>query len=473
MMKRFIIINLLLISLTSTIFPQNVVKQKTDLWEGKLNISGITLRLVLKVTTDDNGSISAKLDSPDQSVENIPVSSISVTKDSLKFEVSSIMAKYAGKIENDSMVIVGIFKQATLTLPLKLKKVEKLTEIKRPQTPKPPFPYNDEEVVFENKSANIKLAGSFTYPKENKKFPAVVLVTGSGAQDRDETIFKHKPFLVIADYLTKNGIAVLRFDDRGVGKSTGNFAAATSVDFVTDALAAVEFLKTRNEVDPSKIGIMGHSEGGMIAPMAVSSSDDVAFIVLLAGPGMQGSDLLALQTELILKANGTPPEKVEESVKTNKAAYKIVVEQPDSAPAFKELEKLFEDQIANLTEEEKKQPEYSRGNFEQSVKTILSPWFRFFLKFDPKEYLENIQIPVLALNGEKDLQVPPKENLSGIEEALKIAGNKNFKTVELPGLNHLFQNCKTGSPNEYGEIEETFSPDALKIISEWIREVTK
>lgn len=468
MMKKLIILNLLLI-----LFATTSIAQQTDLWEGKLKISGVTLRLVLKTSTDEKGLITAKLDSPDQSVENIQVSSITVTEDSLKFEVASIMAKYSGKIEKDSMVIVGIFKQATLTLPLNLKKVEKLTEIKRPQTPMPPFPYIEEEVFFENKSAGIKLAGTFTYPKNGKNFPAVVMVTGSGAQDRDETIFKHKPFLVIADYLSRNGVAVLRFDDRGVGKSTGNFAAATSADFVTDALAAVEYLKTRTEVNPSKIGIIGHSEGGMIAPMAASNSDEVAFIVLLAGPGMKGSDLLALQTELILKANGTPPDKVDESVKTNKAAYKIVVEQSDSALAYKELEKLFEDQIANLTEEEKNSPEYNRDNFKRMASTLLSPWFRFFLKFDPAEYLENVRVPVLALNGEKDLQVPPKENLRGIEEALKIAGNKNFKTVELPGLNHLFQNCKTGSPNEYGEIEETFSPNALKIIGDWIIEITK
>jgi hypothetical protein len=468
MMKRLIILNLLLILFTTT-----SIAQQTDLWEGKLKISGVTLRLVLKTSTDEKGLITAKLDSPDQSVENIPVSSITVTEDSLKFEVASIMAKYSGKIEKDSVVIVGIFKQATLTLPLNLKKDEKLTENKRPQTPMPPFPYTEEEVFFENKSAGIKLAGTFTYPKNGKNFPAVVMVTGSGAQDRDETIFKHKPFLVIADYLSRNGVAVLRFDDRGVGKSTGNFAAATSADFVTDALAAVEYLKARNEVNQSKIGIIGHSEGGMIAPMAASNSNDVAFIILLAGPGIKGSDLLALQTELILKANGTPPNKVEESVKTNKAAYKIVVEQTDSALAYKELEKLFEDQIANLTEEEKNSPEYSRDNFKRMASTLLSPWFRFFLRFDPKEYLENVQIPVLALNGAKDLQVPPKENLSGIEEALKTAGNKNFKTVELPGLNHLFQNCKTGSPNEYGEIEETFSPGALKIIGDWIIGITK
>lgn len=459
--------------IASIISAQQPEKSKTEYWEGKLNISGVSLRLVLKVTSDDSGALSAKLDSPDQNVENIPVSSIIITEDSLKFEASSLMAKYSGKIEKDSMVVLGVFKQATLTLPLNLKKVEKLTEVRRPQTPQRPFPYNEEELIIENNVEGIKLAGTLTYPKESKKCPAVVMVTCSGAQDRDETIFKHKPFFVIADYLTRNGIAVLRYDDRGFGKSTGNFSSATSANFVTDVLSAVEYLKSRKEIDHNKIGIIGHSEGGMIAPMAASSSDEVAFIVLLAGPGMKGSDLLALQTELILRANGESEEEIEKSIKTNKAAYKIVVEQPDSALAFKELEKLFDELLATLTEEEKNKPEYSRSNFQQMARTILSPWFRFFLKFDPKEYLENIRIPVLALNGEKDLQVPPKENLSRIEESLKIAGNKNYKIFELPGLNHLFQHCKTGSPREYGEIEETFSVEALKIISDWITKVTR
>lgn len=466
MMKRLI---MLLLFLLTTI----TAAQQTEFWEGKLKIGGVSLRLVLKITADEKGLITAKLDSPDQNVENIPVTSISVTKDSLKFEVGSLMAKYTGKIEKDSMVVVGTFKQATLTLPLNLKKVEKLTEVRRPQTPQPPYPYNEEEVIFENKSVGINLAGTFTYPKEGTNFPAVVLVTGSGAQDRDETIFKHKPFLVIADYLSRNGIAVLRFDDRGVGKSTGNFSTATSADFATDALSAVDYLKTRGEVNHTKIGIVGHSEGGMIAPMAASSSDDVAFIILLAGPGMKGNDLLVLQTELILRANGTPEEKVKNAVKQNSGVYKIVVDISDSTEAYKELEKMYETGLADMNEEEKNKPENSRPVFENSAKTILSPWFRFFLRFDPKPYLENLTVPVLAINGELDLQVPPKENLKGIREALEAAKNKNFKTVELPGLNHLFQPAKTGSPNEYGEIEETFSPEALKIMSNWIIEITK
>lgn len=471
-MKRISLLFLLIV-FAGSIAAQQTKKQFSGLWEGKLKIGGVSLRLVLKVSDGDDGKLNAYLDSPDQNVENIPVSSITITVDSLKFEVAAIMGKYSGRIEKDSIVAVGIWNQGPLSLPLNLKKVESLTEVKRPQTPQKPFPYNEEEVVFENKSAGIKLAGTFTYPQTAGPFPAVVLVTGSGAQDRDETIFKHKPFMVIADHLSRNGIAVLRFDDRGFGKSTGNFLVATSADFATDALSAVEYLKTRKEIDPEKIGIAGHSEGGMIAPMAASSSDDVSFIILLAGPGMKGSDLLALQTELILRANGVAEKEIETSVTDNRAAYKIVIEQPDSALAYNELEKLFEDRMATLSDEERNKPENSRSNFEQTARTLLSPWFRFFLRFNPKEYIENVRVPVLALNGEKDLQVPPKENLGGIEEAIKAGGNKNFKLVELPGLNHLFQKAVTGSPNEYGTIEETFSIEALEIISGWIKEVTK
>lgn len=472
-MKKFIACLSLLLFLTMVTSAQQAEKQPTGLWEGKLNIGSVSLRLVFKIFHHEGDSLSALMDSPDQSVENIPVTFVSITDDSLKFEIAPIMGTYSGKIEKDSMVAIGIWKQATMSLPLNLKKVEKLTEVKRPQTPKSPFPYNEEEIIFENKTAEIKLAGTFTYPKEGTNFPAVVMVTGSGAQDRDETIFQHKPFLVIADYLTRNGIAVLRYDDRGFGKSTGNFSAATSIDFATDALAAVEYLKTRKEVDPQKIGITGHSEGGMIAPIAASSSDDVAFIILLAGPGMKGNELLVLQTELILRANGTPEDKVKDAVKQNSKAYNIVADIADSAGAYKELEKFFELQLADMSEDEKNKPENSRSMFENSARTLLSPWFRFFLRFDPKPYLENLSIPVLAMNGELDLQVPPKENLNGIREALEAAGNKNFKTVELPGLNHLFQPAKTGSPNEYSEIEETFSPEALIIMSNWIIEITK
>jgi len=468
--KKFFVLSF--IFLTVNLFSQQAEEKKYEsIWEGTLKISAMSLRIVLKVIKNDDGSINAFLDSPDQGAKDIPVTSISIAEDSLKFNIGMIGASFNGKIEKDSLAVVGNFSQAGMNLPLNLKKVERAAETARQQTPQKPYLYNEEEVVFENKSANIKLAGTLTYPKEEKKFPAVVLVTGSGAQDRDETVFNHKPFWVIADYLSRNGIAVLRFDDRGTAKSEGNFAAATSVDFVTDALAAVEYLKSRNEIDKTKIGIIGHSEGGMIAPMAASSSNDVNFIVLLAGPGMIGKDLLVLQNRLIMKSQGASDEELNKT--KHEEVYNIIVNQPDSLSALIKLEELYNQTLSQMTDEEKQKPENSKESFEQQMKILLSPWFRFFLKFDPKPYLENVTVPVLALNGEKDLQVPPKENLSAIEEALKSAGNKNYKIVELPGLNHLFQHCKTCTIPEYGQIEETFSLEALNIIGDWIIEITK
>ncbi len=448
-------------------------KKFTSLWEGKLKISSVSLRVVLKVFNNSDGSPGALLDSPDQSANNIPVSSITMTEDSLKFVVQTIGASYTGKIYKDSALVKGTFKQGAMVLPLDLKKIDKLVEIKRPQNPQKPYPYNDEEITFENKSANITLAGSFTYPKGDGKFPAVVLVTGSGPQDRDESLMNHKPFLVISDYLTRNGIAVLRYDDRGIGKSKGNFASATSEDFATDALAAVEYLKTRKEIDPKKIGVAGHSEGGLIAPMCAVNSNDVSFIVMLAGPGVSGKDILILQTELIMKAEGSKDEEINKAVEQNKRFYKVITEETDSTLMYKKLLAMYDEYVSKLGEDEKMKPENSKESFDRAIKTLLSPWFRFFIKYDPQPTIEQVTVPVLALNGEKDLQVPPFQNLPEIEKALKAGGNKNFKTLELKGLNHLFQPAKTGGVSEYGNIETTFSEDALKIMKDWILSVTR
>ncbi len=464
----------------STVAQQEKSKDEktfTSLWEGKLKInSAVSLRLVLKTFNNEDGSLNAYMDSPDQGKNNIPVTSVTMSEDSLKFAVKNIGLTYSGKIIKDSAMVKGVFKQSTLVIPLDLKKIEKLVEIKRPQEPAKPYPYNDEEVTFENKEANITLAGSFTYPKEGTKFPAVVLVTGSGAQDRDETLaggINHKPFLVLSDYLTRNGIAVLRFDDRGVAKSKGNFATATTADFATDALAAVEYLKTRKEVDPKKIGVAGHSEGGLIAPMTAANSNDVNFVVMLAGPGLPGKDILLLQGKLIAKADGEKEDKIEKSIRLNEKMYDAVLGEENNEEAAKKLKALYDEFIQTLAGNDKKEAEEKKPTLEQGLKQLTSPWFRFFMKFDPRPVLESVSVPVLALNGEKDLQVPARENLAEIEKALKNGGNKNFKTVLLPGLNHLFQHAKTGSPSEYGSIEETFSPYAMKLMKDWILRVTK
>jgi fermentation-respiration switch protein FrsA (DUF1100 family) len=451
-------------------------KQFTSLWEGKLKISSVSLRLVLKVFNNADGSLGAFLDSPDQGANNIPVSSITMTEDSLNFAIQTIGASYNGKIIKDSAIVKGTFKQGGMVLPFDLNKIEKLTVINRPQEPKKPYPYNDEEITFENKTANITLAGSFTYPQSVGPFPAVVLITGSGPQDRDETLsggINHKPFLILSDYLTRNGIAVLRYDDRGVAKSKGSFATATTEDFTTDAQAAVEYLKSRKEVDPKKIGVAGHSEGGLIAPIVAVNSSDVRFIVLLAGPGLPGKDILLLQARLISKATGEKEENIDNSAKLSEKIYDVILSEPDNAVTEKKIKSLYEEFINSLSVEKKKEAEAQKQMFEQSSKQLTSPWFRFFLKFDPRPVLENVTVPVLALNGEKDLQVPPKENLTEIEKALNAGGNKNFKIIELQNLNHLFQTAKKGSPTEYGTIEETFSPDALKIMKDWIIQIAK
>jgi len=478
-LPKYVILFLLLFGFEKNNFlnaQQNPTKQEknfTSLWEGKLNFGSVSLRLVVKIFKNDDGSTGALLDSPDQSANNIPTENVVFTDDSLKFEIKSLGAKYTGTTVRDSMKIRGNFTQRGMTLPLDFEKIDKLVEIKRPQNPQKPYPYNDEEVTFENKSANITLTGSFTYPKGDGKFPVIVLVTGSGPQDRDESLMNHKPFLIISDYLTRNGIAVLRYDDRGIGKSKGNFAAATSEDFATDALAAVEYLKTRKEIDPKKIGVAGHSEGGLIAPMCAVNSDDVHFIVMIAGPGVTGKEILLLQTKLINRANGDSEEKINKGEKLSKKIYEIILNEPDNDIAERKIKELYDKIYSTLTGEEKKEADVQKTMMDQQIKQLLSPWFRFFLKYDPRPTLENVTVPVLALNGEKDYQVDSKQNLPEIEEALKSGGNKNFKIVEMPGLNHLFQKCKTCTVAEYGQLEETFSEDALKIIKDWILEVTK
>ncbi|MFH1197908.1 MAG: alpha/beta fold hydrolase [bacterium] len=443
-------------------------KEFISLWEGILKISAVELRLVLKIFENEDKTLGALLDSPDQGAKDIPVSRFDIDDDSLNFEISSIGGSYLSKYNKDSVYYEGTWKQSGMSLPLNIKHVDRIDEAKRPQNPQKPYPYNEEEVTFENKSEGIKLTGTFTFPKSGGEYPAVVLVTGSGPQDRDETIFSHKPFLVLSDYLTRNGIAVLRYDDRGIGQSTGDFSAATTVDFTSDAQSAIEYLRTRKEVNTNKIGIAGHSEGGLIAPMAASQSKDVKFIVMLAGPGVSGTQILSLQSKLILKAMGATDEEIEKAAILNEKLYNIIISEPDNEKAKITIMTEYNNYYNALSDEEKQEPGTAPDMFEKNLVQLLSPWFRFFLAYDPQPTLEELTIPVLAINGGKDLQVDPNQNLPEIEKALKNAGNKNFKTIELPGLNHLFQHTETGAISEYGQIEETMSPEVLKIISDWI-----
>ena len=300
-----------------------------------------------------------------------------------------------------------------------------------------------------------------------------MLITGSGPQNRNEEIVGHRPFLVLSDYLTCQGIAVLRVDDRGIGGSTGNFSEATSKDFAGDVLSGVEYLKSRKEIDPNHVGLIGHSEGGLIAPIVAVNSSDVAFIVMMAGPGPTGEEILYLQGALIARAGGANNETIALNEALMKSMFSVVKEEQNNTIAGEKIRKLLNDEMANMSEEEKQHLGYSEANLDAQNQALLSPWMRFFLTYDPKPTLMKVKCPVLAINGEKDLQVPPDENLRAIDDVLKAGGNKDYTVKEMPGLNHLFQTAKTGSPTEYTKIEETISPAALELIGNWISEHTQ
>lgn len=416
---------------------------------------------------------------PIQKAKDVPLSDVSVTDKELKFSIKSAGAVWELKVEADGTSASGVFKQGgefKTTMKRLAAGQAAVKELKRPQEAKPPFPYDAIEVHFESVPASVTLAGTLTVPRGKGPFPCVVMVTGSGPQDRDEALLGHRPFFVIADYLTRHGLAVLRYDDRGTAKSTGNFAAATSDDFAEDALAAVEFLKSRSEVDPKKIGILGHSEGGMIAPICAARSKDVAFIVLLAGTGISGAQLLPIQTKLTSIADGAPAAEAELQAKDLSEILALIVAGKSDAEVREHMRVAAIRQFKAAPETKSLSDAEVKAKADQVVAEqapeIQSPWFKRFLVIDPRESLLKVTCPVLAVNGEKDLQVPPKENLSRIEKALAEAGNKDVKIVEFTGLNHLFQTCKTGSPSEYGVIEETISPAVLETVSIWIRNRT-
>ncbi|MBI3408689.1 MAG: alpha/beta fold hydrolase [Planctomycetes bacterium] len=377
-------------------------------------------------------------------------------------------ARYEGKLLDDGNTFEGKWKQGGQELGLKLMRHAKAPIFEKPQNPKKPYPYREEEVSYENKSANLTLAGTLTLPKEGGPFPVVLLITGSGPQDRDETILGHKPFLILADYLTRKGIAVLRVDDRGVGKSTGKFSPATTEDFAGDVMAGVEFLKSHKEIDPRKIGLMGHSEGGIIAPMVAVKSKDVAFIVLLAGTGLPGADITAMQTKFLLKGAGLSEKMLTWSRDLQKRIIEVMHEKIDDAEVASRVKVMVAEELEKLDEKDRKLAEKSKGQLQGQLSKDALRWSRFFLVYDPRPALRKVTVPVLAVNGEKDFQVPPKENLSEIEKALKEGGNKDFTIKEFPNLNHLFQTCKTGNITEYGAIQETIAPVVLEFVAEWI-----
>ena len=437
-------------------------------WEGRLAAGGARIRLRFNLEEDPTGRLIGTTDSPDQGARGIPISEIVVQPSGeVRIAVAAFGGAYAGTIDASGTKLEGHLDQNGASIPVELERIAAVAPPNRPQTPTPPFPYFSDDVTYENEDAGITLAGTLTIPEGKGPFPAVVLITGSGAQDRDETVFDHKPFLVIADHLTRRGVAVLRVDDRGVGRSESSGSGATSLDFAGDALAGVRFLETRTEIDSFKIGLIGHSEGGMIAPMvAAAEPDDIAFIVLLAGPGVTGERILISQSELITRVEGQDEELIAGNRRTQEKMFAALRENPDAT--VQELGSL----VRAAFEGDPNVPEGEAGEMlvNQQVDIVTSAWMRFFVTFDPRPTLARVKCPVLAVNGEFDLQVPCSENLEAIAKALGDAGHQDFTTHAFPSLNHLFQTCETGALTEYDEIEETFAPAALEVVSEWITE---
>ena len=425
-------------------------------WAGALDTGGGgSLRIVFHFADGDDGSLDATMDSPDQGAYGIAAGPVTVDGHSVRIEVPVVSGHFEGTFLDEAGRIDGTWHQGGASLPLVLEPSDDAGP-NRPQEPEPPFPYEATDVSFESAATGVTLGGTLTVPPGNGPHPAAVLVSGSGPQDRDETVFGHRPFLVLADHLTRSGIAVLRYDDRGVGQSTGNIATATTPDFADDAEGAVRYLATLPAVDRAAIGIIGHSEGAIVAPIVANRSDDVAFVVLLAGTGVPGEELLVMQLLATNRAMGVSEQVTAQRSALQQELFSLLSSAPDDSTAAAQAREILAG--AGMTGQAA----------DAQVAGLLNPWMRFFLVYDPLPELRELEVPVLSLWGAKDMQVPPEGNRAPVEQALAESENPDVTVTVLPDQNHLFQTSDTGAPAEYVTIEETMSPVALDVISEWI-----
>ncbi|MDH7484247.1 MAG: alpha/beta fold hydrolase [Spirochaetales bacterium] len=453
-------------------------------WEGTLQAGAVSLRVVFNMVAVEV-RWTGTMDSPDQGVRGIPISRIACDAGSIILEIALIGGVYRGTIDADGTTIEGFWKQSGITLPLQLKKTGQPEGGTAGRSPSlQPFAaasgegketpgasdrnFFSTEVRFTSPSAGIVLAGTMTMPEGDGPFPAVVLITGSGPQDRDETILGHKPFLVIAEHLARHGIASLRCDDRGIGASEGDFQTATTCDFADDAEAALKYLASQTHVDSRRIGLVGHSEGGIIAAMVAARQPTARFAILLASPGIRGDRLLLLQNAALGRASGLSAESIEHANTINRRLYDLAMSAVSDEAARTEI---IAEIMAGMTGGAIL-PASDEAALRQQASImadqLLAPWMRVFLALDPADYLRQLDIPVLALNGEKDVQVPAEENLAAIGAALEQSHSPSWKLVRLPGLNHLFQHAETGLPSEYGLLQESFAVEALQQMTDWI-----
>jgi len=426
-------------------------------WEGSLAINPTdSLAMGFTITSGGEGVYEALLQIPSQGLRNFKVSSIHQEHNQLSIGMEQLQATFTGTYDDVTQQIAGTFVQMGQSFPLVLDKGE-VKENARPQDPIKPYPYIAEDIYFKQQPEGFKLAGTITRPQGDGPFPAVVLVTGSGSQNRDEELLGHRPFLVLADALTRSGIVVLRYDDRGFAESEGDASAATSLDFANDAESAVHYLKSLPYVDAGNIGILGHSEGGIIAPIVAQRNRDLAFLVLMAGSGVDGVAVLEDQTAAILRAQQAPEPYIAQTVQTNLDIYATVLDEGRTLEERKEA--VLQTLLAMGMSEDQARAQ---------VSALFLPWYMTFLTLDPSDYLKGLTVPVLILNGTKDTQISAALHVPAIRKALLAGGNTRNTIKVYEGLNHLFQPAETGAPEEYGNIDITIDIKVLEDISKWI-----
>lgn len=425
---------------------------------GEVELPGGPLAFFVALAPKDGGW-TGSVDIPAQGARGLPIQNVAFDGERLAFEIGVVAAKWNAALDAEGESTSCTLSQAGSTFPCALAKMDEaafaaIVQPKRPQTPKSPLPYPTRDVVV--KSGELQLAGTLSLPTGPGPHPAAVLITGSGAQDRDETLFDHRPFAVLADHLARHGVATLRLDDRGVGGSGGNLELATTDDLATDVLAAHAFLSAQPEIAKDKVGVIGHSEGGIVGPAAAARDKSVAFVVMLAGTGVPGEAVVVKQVETMATASGVPAAEVKKAVEQQKQVFDAL-------------------RIADETKAREKIAEIIRSSgpvddaavAAQSA-MLFTPWFKAFMRHDPRGPLSKVKVPVLVLGGTLDLQVDVQQNIPEIEKALRKAKNRRVTVHKLAGLNHLFQHASTGVVAEYGMLEETMAPEVLALVADWI-----
>jgi pimeloyl-ACP methyl ester carboxylesterase len=475
LMKKYLVklalhLSIVLLATTSLSaqVPAQVPAQVAGDWLGALDVGAAKLRLGLHVEKTGDGALTATLDSIDQGAK-IPVDTAVFESGTLRLSLKAIGGSYEGTLNAEGSALEGTWSQGGRKLPLTFHRQEAPFALNRPQLPKGPFPYESREVTFNSEAENVRLAGTLLLPAGEGPFPAVALVTGSGPQDRDETLMGHKPFLVIADALARRGIASLRWDDRGAGASAGDHMGSTVDDFAADARAAVAFLRSRPEVDGSAIGIVGHSEGGLTGPMVAVADKSLAFLVLLAPPGEPLRSLLTRQTRALYHLQGLDEKLIDRALAAQNEDLELIADPSMTVDQLQEkLRAISASRRKQFTDEERARLGITADAIEGNIRVATTAWFRSLTRQDPAVNLRNVKIPVLALFGDKDFQVDAQVNAEAVRAALAAAKNPDHEVRTFPGLNHLFQHAKTGGMDEYATIEETFAPEALATIGDWI-----